>query len=113
LILWPCLKPDGPKPSSLETHNRAADNWRPLFAVADAAGAEWPERARQAACKLVLDGAKDESSTRVMLLAGLRDLFADGSSGVLFTTAEILPRLHVRDDRPSPEYRQGKPITAR
>ena len=27
-------------------YNRAADNWRPLLAIADAAGGEWPERAR-------------------------------------------------------------------
>ena len=33
-------------------------------------------------------------------------------SGVLFTTAEILPRLHDRD-WPWPEYPQGKPIIAR
>ena len=30
-------------------HSRAADNWRPLFAIADAAGGEWPKRARAAA----------------------------------------------------------------
>ena len=29
--------------------NRAADNWRPLLAIADAAGGEWPRRARRAA----------------------------------------------------------------
>jgi putative DNA primase/helicase len=30
-------------------HDRAADNWRPLLAIADLAGAGWPERARHAA----------------------------------------------------------------
>ena len=25
--------------------NRLADNWRPLFAIADVAGADWPARA--------------------------------------------------------------------
>jgi hypothetical protein len=63
-------------------YNRVADNWRPLFAVADAAGAEWPERARQAACKLIADGATDESSMRAMLLADLRQLFDAEPSGV-------------------------------
>ena len=29
--------------------NRLADIWRPLFAIADAAGGEWPEKARAAA----------------------------------------------------------------
>ena len=30
-------------------HSREADNWRPLFAIAEAAGGEWPRRARAAA----------------------------------------------------------------
>jgi hypothetical protein len=30
-------------------YNRNADNWRPLFQIADAAGGGWPERARAAA----------------------------------------------------------------
>src|SRR5262249_58036601 len=29
--------------------NRTGDNWRPLLAIADAAGGEWPQRAREAA----------------------------------------------------------------
>ena len=32
--------------------DRAADNWRPLLAVADLAGGPWPERAREAAQQL-------------------------------------------------------------
>jgi hypothetical protein len=34
-------------PASLQ--NQAADNWRPLIAIADAAGGEWPSRVRQIA----------------------------------------------------------------
>jgi hypothetical protein len=34
-------------------YNRAADNWRPLLAAADATGGEWPERARRAAIEPV------------------------------------------------------------
>src|SRR5262249_17680748 len=30
-----------------ELHGRAADNWRPLIAIADRAGGEWPKRARE------------------------------------------------------------------
>ena len=29
--------------------NRTADNWRPLIAIADVAGGDWPERARRIA----------------------------------------------------------------
>jgi uncharacterized protein DUF3631 len=32
--------------------NRNADNWRPLFAIADLIGSDWPERIRQAAAAL-------------------------------------------------------------
>jgi hypothetical protein len=34
-------------------YNRAADNWRPLLAIADAAGGEWPRRAREIAAATV------------------------------------------------------------
>jgi putative DNA primase/helicase len=93
-------------------HDRAADNWRPLLAIADAAGGEWPERARSAAVILTRDGADDAETVRTMLLTDLRDMFAREPSGVLFTS-EILEHLHGRDDRPRPEYRDGQPITAR
>ena len=33
--------------------NRDADNWRPLFAIADVIGEDWPERIREAAAMLV------------------------------------------------------------
>jgi len=92
-------------------HNRAADNWRPLLAIADLAGGEWPERARQAPTEL-RRGGEDSESARVLLLGDLRELFDAEPSGVLFTS-EILSRLHARDDRPWPEWKAGKPITGR
>jgi hypothetical protein len=49
---------------------RAADNWRPLLAIADEAGGEWPGRARQAALNLAgADGAGEEDRS-LLLLAG-------------------------------------------
>jgi putative DNA primase/helicase len=35
-----------------QLHDRAADNWRPLLAIADLAGDPWPKRARNAALEL-------------------------------------------------------------
>lgn len=93
-----------------ELHDRAADNWRPLLAIADSAGGDWPQRARRAAVSLCREGAEDSGSVRTMLLADLREMFASEQSGVLFT-AEILRQLCDRDDRPWPEYKRGKPIT--
>jgi nucleoside-diphosphate-sugar epimerase len=42
-------------------YNRAADNWRPLLAMAELAGGEWPNRARQTAIEL--SGAGDETAS--------------------------------------------------
>jgi putative DNA primase/helicase len=93
-----------------ELHDRAADNWRPLLAIADTAGGDWPERARRAAVSLTGEGADDADTARAMLLADLRELFAGDPSGILFSR-DILPALVKREDRPWPEYRHGKPIT--
>lgn len=51
------LPDDPPVPEALD--DRAADNWRPLLAIAKAAGGEWPEIARIAA--LALSGATDDT----------------------------------------------------
>jgi putative DNA primase/helicase len=91
--------------------NRAADNWRPLLAVADLAGGAWSERARKAAAELSVDG-EDSMSAGVLLFADLHELFASQPSGVLFTR-EILTALHADETRPWPEWKSGKPITER
>jgi putative DNA primase/helicase len=51
--------PDPKIPDAL--NDRAADNWRPLLAIADLAGEDWPKRAREAA--LVLSGEEAPHST--------------------------------------------------
>lgn len=53
--------------------DRAADNWCPLFAIAERAGGDWPAFAREAALKL--SSARDDTSTSVMLLHDIRDFF--------------------------------------
>ena len=42
-----------------ELFNRVADNWRPLLAIADAAGGEWPSLARQAAAGAVIRSTEE------------------------------------------------------
>src|SRR5262249_21952069 len=41
-----------PDPKMPDLNDRAADNWRPLLAIADLAGGTWPEEGRRAACLL-------------------------------------------------------------
>jgi putative DNA primase/helicase len=96
-----------------ELHNRAADNWRPLLAIADTAGSEWAARARRAAILLTRDGIEPDGAeiSGVLLLSDLRELFAEESTGVLFT-AEILDLLWSREDRPYSEFQHGRKMTA-
>ena len=93
-------------------NDRAADNWRPLIAIADAAGGDWPERAREAA--RILSGAADpaDEGPAVQLLADLRALF-DARGVDRLASAEIVDALAKMEDRPWPEWKAGRPITAR
>jgi putative DNA primase/helicase len=91
-------------------NDRAADNWRPLLAIADAAGGDWPARARKAA--LLLSGeAADDSDVKVQLLSDLRDIFTERDADKLpsETLVEDLVKLETR---PWAEWRRGgKPLT--
>lgn len=94
-----------------ELHDRARDNWRPLLAIADAAGGEWPQRARAAA--LELSGqAGDGDAPGVLLLDDLRRLFSERSLDRL-ASSDLVETLATMEDRPWPEWRRGQPITQR
>jgi hypothetical protein len=55
--------------------DRAADAWEPLFAIAELAGGEWPQRARRAALLLSGEQAVDDENIDTQLLSDIRDLF--------------------------------------
>jgi putative DNA primase/helicase len=89
--------------------NRAADNWRPLLAIADAAGGEWPARARSAAA---LYGRSDDAqSVGVMLLADIRDVFT-GNGVDRFASEALVKHLVEKEGRPWAEWgKTGKPMS--
>jgi hypothetical protein len=91
-------------------YNRKADTWRPLFAIAECVGGEWPERVKKAVTEL---GAKsDESeSAGVLLLADIRTTFNSRSKDDWLPSAEIIDELLRREDAPWQEWHKGKPIT--
>jgi putative DNA primase/helicase len=63
-------------------HDRAADNWGSLFAIADEAGGEWPERARQVALAMC---ARDDDSRSYgeLALADIRRTFDELATGAV------------------------------
>jgi len=102
---WPTM-PDG-------IVDRPAEAWEPLIAVADAAGGDWPTRAR-AACVALCEVAADRRATLgVRLLSDLRIIFGDADA---LHTKTILERLHngegLEADAPWGDL-HGKPIAER
>jgi hypothetical protein len=89
--------------------DRSADCWEPLLAIADVAGNDWPNRARQAAIYLTNRSAEETLTAGVELLAHIREAF--GSDGHL-ATAVLLDRLKERDESPWRDIR-GKPLDDR
>ena len=92
-----------------QLNDRAQDNWRPLLAIADAVGGDWPQRARAAA--LALGGAEEvDESAQILLLSDLRDLFQERGVDRLFSE-EIIKALVRMEHRPWPEWDHGKPLS--
>ncbi len=93
-------------------HDRAVDNWRPLFAVADLAGGDWPTLARQIAVGLSGGEAEQDAAIRVQLLMDIKAIFDDVRLDQL-PSAFICQRLAEKETSPWVEWRQSKPITPR
>jgi putative DNA primase/helicase len=88
--------------------NRIADNWRPLFTIAEVAGGDWPQRCADALVKLTTREDETES-LRVMLLADIKQVF----TGERMFSKDLVEQLVELKERPWPEICRGKPITAR
>ena len=106
-------------------NDRAADIWEPLLALADLAGGEWPEVARQAAVGLT--ASAEENSPIGSLLMDLFVMFTNqcveagrakngenGARGQLpgrMFSRTMVQILNLYVDRPWMELRRGKAIT--
>jgi len=94
-------------PSGL--HDRAADNWRPLLAIAEAAG--WTQKANSAIALLTRETEENETHGD-MLLQDIFDLF-EARNETQLPSRVIVEHLSQLEERPWPEWRNGKPITVR
>lgn len=91
-------------------NDRAADNWRPLQAVAELAGGHWPERCRLAAIALS-GGEADAPSINVELLQDCADAFHAKGVQKLFT-ADLLGTLNADEEKPWASWNKGKGLNA-
>jgi len=88
-----------------DLNDREQDSWEPLLAIAELAGVEIAERARQAA--LEMHGGEDESPGAT-LLADIREVFGKKEE---IKGADLVEALLNLPDRPWCECNHGRPIT--
>jgi len=93
-------------PSSL--HDRAGDIWEPLLVVADLAGGDWPQIARQAMAGLTAGAL--ENNPLGSLFLDILILFAEGQADRMFSRT-LAAGLERFSGRPWSELRKGKQIT--
>lgn len=97
-------------PSGLS--DRAADNWRPLLAIADTCGDVWPQEVRAAALALSGEQQVPDQGAEALLLADLHALF-DERGVERLPTASIIEHLVAMHERPWPEWSHGRPLSPR
>ena len=94
----PCMPKD--------LNDRASDNWRPLVAIADAAGGDWPERARRAAVEIT-EGGNGGEDLSLLLLSDIHQIFGERDVDRL-PTADLVGDLLKDGDRPWSEWWPGR-----
>jgi len=99
-------------------NDRAADNWRPLLMIAEAVTwswdreepRNWRKRALYAAQKI--SWGRDEEDIGSMLLNDIWKVFREQEKDRL-SSAFVVEQLVQMEERPWPEYWNGRPITPR
>jgi hypothetical protein len=94
-------------PLPARAFNRLGDNWRPLFAIAEVVGREWPQR-----CIKAFDSiAPDDDTIGTVLLMDIRAVFAE-HGGDRMTSLALCAALAALEGRPWAEWgKSAKPIT--
>ncbi|MGH7119130.1 MAG: DUF3631 domain-containing protein [Acetobacteraceae bacterium] len=99
-------------------NDREGDISVPLLAIADAAGPQWASRARSALRTVFgASAAEGEHEAGTLLLGDIRTLYLGTSAtrmapATRMTSADLVRHLGEMEERPWPEWRQGKPMTA-
>jgi hypothetical protein len=89
--------------------DRASDCWEPLLNIADAAGGDWPKRARNAAIELMTGETREDESLRVCLLGDIQSIFGDTQQ---FPSVELVNALKQIEEAPWGDL-NGRPLDTR
>jgi putative DNA primase/helicase len=95
--------------------NRIADNWRPLFAIAEACGSGLHDLLLDSAETLIAQNALDPQALGVMLLADIRTVFETlGPECDRIASATLVTSLKAIEERPWAGFgKRGDPLTPR
>ena len=104
-----------PRPSSIprDVYGRLADNWRPLFAIAEAVGGKWLKHCKDAlGLARATEAKREEDNQKARLLADIREMFKERAltPGDYVLSADIVEHLNGLEDREWREVNRGKPI---
>jgi Protein of unknown function (DUF3631). len=102
-------KADPEIPSQMDS-DRARDNWRPLLALADEIGGDWPRRTREAAVAFSRADETFDEEPRILLLKDLEGLFRSQRVDRL-ESRKIVKWLTAMPERPWGNYLRGQPLT--
>ena len=94
-----------------ELDDRAADGWEPLLAIADAAGSDWPGRARRAALSLSVGDGREDDSLGVRLLRDIEAVFDERRTDKI-TSSELVGSLVAMEEAPWGDLK-GKALDVR
>lgn len=113
LTAWAALIAELPFPSRgempPEIYNRAADNWRPMFAIGRLAGDAWLERIREASLKALQ--TETLPPLIVSLLASVKLAFGENPKPTTWLdTGELAARLIAQEGEPWGKVNRGGPI---
>ena len=90
--------------------NREADNWRPLLAIADAAGGGWPKETHRITEALAVSARDHEVSVTVLLLRDIQSVFAEKSVDRM-SSGSLVQALIAMEGQPWSEWRGNRPFT--
>ena len=105
-----CIKALDIRPPSCG-NDRARNDWTPIYRIAAVLGGPWPDRISTAYSLKEQAGAEAEETTGVMVLRDVMEVFNERNVDRL-QSAELVAALVEMEDRPWPEWRHGKPMTA-
>jgi Protein of unknown function (DUF3631) len=89
--------------------DRAADNWRPLLGIADAAGGEWRQHA-VTSIRGFLGEEAGEASSGEQLLADMREIFGDKDR---LESSRVVTKLELLEERLWACWERGRCINER